>query len=332
MLAQEAPHILCCADEHYARPLAAMVQSLLEHTPGPLTLTVVDAGFRASTRERLTLSWDGLDVRWVQPSYDRLEDLPVSGHASVANYVRLLAADLLPASLERVLYLDVDLLVLTNLTELWHTPFDGALALAAQDVSLPWIDAALQPDFERRRPYVKVPEPIRNYRELGLDGRGKYLNSGVLLIDLAAWREEDLAEQFLRCVQENREHLRLWDQYVLNVVLAGRWSEIHPTWNGQIQVLDYPGWQESPYDEATHEQVIRTPKILHFAAHVKPWQYDWPYPHADRYFEYLDRTPYAGWRPRRWPFDLDRKRWIRSFLRRSRRRANRKRIQRAEQA
>ena len=145
------------------------------------------------------------------------------------------------------------------------------------------------------------------------------MNTGVLLIDLALWRREGLGAQLLRCLEENRAYVRMWDQYPLNVVLAGRWKELPPVWNAQIQVHDYPSWRESPYDEATYAAVAQAPRILHFAAAVKPWQRGWAYAYADLFFEYLDQTDWAGWRPRRPWLPLERLRTHRSLRKRWRR-------------
>lgn len=314
------PHVLCCADDVYGMPLGVMVRSLLAHRDGDLSLYVVDAGLSRRTRKRLLRSWPStVDVTWVRPDFERLGDAPISGHASRANYVRLLIEDLLPADMKRVLYLDVDLLVLDDVQKLWSLPMDGALCVAARDAIIPHIDVTCAPNYNLAKPYVKVPDPIRNYEALGLDGAAIYVNTGVLLIDLARWRREAMGAQLLRCLEENRAWVRMWDQYPLNVVLSGRLKELDPRWNAQIQVYDYPGWRESPYDEATYADIVERPQILHFASPKKPWHHDWPYAHADLFFEYQDQTDWAGWRPRKPRFDLDRHRWVRSLRKRTRR-------------
>jgi len=318
------PHVVCCADEAYARPLAAMVRSLLDRREGrPLTVYVVDAGLRAKTRARLERSWPELHVTWIAPRLARLAKAPVSGHASPANYVRLLMEDLLPPEVTRVLYLDVDLVALDDIEALWQLPLGDAAVLAAQDVAAPWIDGDLAPNADLARPHAGTMDPIRNYRALGLDGRAKYFNTGVMLIALDLWRREGLGARFLDCLVRHREHVRFWDQYPLNVVLAGRWGELHPRWNAQIQVHAYPTWRESPYDEATWTEVTRHPCILHYAAPVKPWDHAWARPGGEAFFRHLDRTDWAGWRPRRPLLGWTRFRWARSLRKRTRRLAAR---------
>jgi lipopolysaccharide biosynthesis glycosyltransferase len=140
---------------------------------------------------------------------------------------------------------------------------------------------------------------------LGLAGEAPYFNGGVLLADLAAWRRDRLAERMLACLREHHQHVRWWDQYALNVVLAGQWREIDPRWNQGAHVYAFPGWQESPFNRATFESLLHDPWIVHFTSHQKPWHYYNTHPFRAEFLATLERTAWRGWRPA----PPDRHRW-----------------------
>lgn len=171
------------------------------------------------------------------------------GRIPPAAMLRLSAFDDLSAVYERVIYLDGD--VFQNwgsLEDLLTADLRGCWAAAVRD-RLHWA-----PGFpfgqgryvERLRRATGVPEMV-------------YLNSGVMLIDSASFRRENVTQKALRFFAENRELCRFGDQSALNAALAGRWAELSPGWN----------WQMS---EATLTLTDgRCPRLIHFTGQPKPW-------------------------------------------------------------
>ena len=159
--------------------------------------------------------------------------------------------------------------------------------------------------------------PVPNFRELGFKPEAAYFNAGVLLIDLAAWRVADVSRRLLECLEEHRRHVVFWDQYALNVVLAGRWGQLDLRWNQGSHVFHYPTWEQSPFDRQTYEQVRRDPYIVHFTTRAKPWR-ACRHPLRGEFFKYLDRTAWAGWRPPRLKVFLELMKAEERRLRRSR--------------
>ncbi|MEA2627199.1 MAG: hypothetical protein QOD06_3244 [Candidatus Binatota bacterium] len=278
--------VACAADDRFAMPLAVMARSAAENLdPGRrLHLFVLDGGIREKSRRRLLASWAGqrLDVEWVALDRSRLAEMKVTGHVAVATYFRLLLPELLPASLSRVLYLDADVVVESDLGPLWDTDLRELALAAAQDLIVG---------------HVSAPNGLRNWRELGLGEGAKYFNAGVLLLDLDRWRSERLGERVLDYLRRHRDVVRWWDQDGLNAVLAGRWLELDPRWNLTIQSETLPS--VPPCDAATFREAIARPYVTHFLTHVKPWHTTCRHPRRDVFFRYLDETAWRGWRPRR---------------------------------
>src|ERR1041384_4150254 len=122
--ASSDPIIMACgADDAYAMPLAVTVRSLLDNLEreASVRLFVIDGGLSEESKKRLRESWpaDRLRVEWLKPDLSTLDGVKTSGHIPITSYFRLLVPDLLPADVERAIYLDSDLVVLGNLAKLW---------------------------------------------------------------------------------------------------------------------------------------------------------------------------------------------------------------------
>lgn len=295
------PVIVLAADENFALPLAVTVRSALDNLDPEckLQIYVLDGGIRPATRAKLEQSWPAgrYSVRWVPFDASVLAEVPLSGHVNHMTYARIVVQRLLPATVDRVIYLDADLIVLGDLAQLWTEPMAGAWCLAVQDCAAPSMDADATPTFKRCAPHLGARVPVANYRELGFDATDPYLNGGVLVLDLAAWRREAVDVQLIDCLEQHREHVRWWDQYALNVVLHGQWRPLDHRWNQGANTFSFPNWSESPYDESTFERLRSDPLVVHFTTKHKPWKVTCLHPWRRQFFEYLDRTAWAGWRP-----------------------------------
>jgi lipopolysaccharide biosynthesis glycosyltransferase len=139
---------------------------------------------------------------------------------------------------------------------------------------------------------------------LRLEPELPYFNSGVLLIDLQAWRRLQLTEELIECLHENRGVVVWWDQYALNVVLARRWKLLDPRWNQGSQIYRFPNWRFSNFTKEMFRAIKKAPYVVHFTSPEKPWHPDSRHPFRRGFFHYLDRTDWAGWRPaddKSWP-------------------------------
>lgn len=208
----------------------------------------------------------------------RLNIVPISdkqfkGFHSFANtslftYARFLFQDMFP-HLRKVIYLDVDVLVLGNLAELYCTPLGENLLAAAVGRGTSRADDCWG---------------ILNYKELGIPPETPYFNAGVLIMDLEAWRRENFAKRCMDYAEKYPELCIFWDQTVMNTLLAGRFTHLDQKWNQQFN-----GLKKSSDDLG----------ILHFWGSDKPWNFTNDLPHGAKnlFFEELDRTAWLGWRP-----------------------------------
>lgn len=287
--ARERIRVVCAADDAYAMPLAVMLRSAQDALAPDAALDahVIDGGLREASRERVLRSLDAERVRvhFAPAQTGALRGLRIEpGRISLATYHRLWLAEALPPDATRALYLDCDLVVAADLARLFALELGPHWLLAARDAGVPCFGAHPRPGALGAGPFA---------------AETPYFNAGVMLVDVAAWRRERVAERVLEHVTRHRRELLFWDQDGLNAVLVGRWGELDPRWNQLPQLHAWRSWPENPYGPARCEAAVADPWIVHFATGSKPWQFGDAHPKRARFFAALDRTAWAGWRPRR---------------------------------
>jgi lipopolysaccharide biosynthesis glycosyltransferase len=278
--------VASAADAGYAIPLAAMLRSALTglRPGGTVSVHVVDMGLSKADRERLAriCAGNGAELAWHDPGSHGLDQFPLTSRMTMATYARLMLSRLLPADVQKVVWLDCDVLVTGDLERLWRTELADRHLLAVQDPCVPFVSSRYG---------------IRRWRELGLAEQAKYFNAGVMLIDLDRWRQDEIGEQASDYLRERGEDVMFWDQEGLNAVLCGRWGELDVRWNY------CSGFTPRELPESARLE----PWIVHFAGTLKPWLLPAPEsgPRA-LFYRLLDETPWVGWRPRRTPASVAR--------------------------
>ena len=309
------PIVLCASDDNYVKPLAVTLHSAATSLKAGNHLHVIlmDGGISESNWMGLreTLHDLPISVHVLRPNSGEFSDLGTSHHITRTAYFRLLAARLLPDSIDKVIYLDSDVLVIEDLTELWNFDVGQNYCLAAVDIACPFVNAyRAQSRFRQFRksiPHLAAISPIPNWRQLELSGSASYFNSGVMVLNLDRWRAESIDKKLLACLRENARHVWCWDQYALNVVFAGQWGKLPARWNQGAHVFEFPDDLHSPIDSAEFIQMRNDPALIHFTTEFKPWDFGSSHPLREKFYERLDQTAWAGWRPERPKFSL--KRW-----------------------
>ena len=218
-----------------------------------------------------------LDIHEVDAS--RLSGVFVDKHLSKEAYLRFLAAEVLPETLDRVVYLDCDLVVLDDIFELYDTDLNGMAIGAVEDAR--WADGATESRLAR----------------LGARPGAPYVNSGVLVLDLHTWRRDNLARDLFAFVAEHGSLLLRHDQDALNVVLQDRIRLLDKRWNVQTLMFS-PAARKMllPEDEAA-KQARRHPGIVHYSTGSKPWAFRAPGRRKHIYFGFREATAWRAARP-----------------------------------
>lgn len=236
---------------HLATTLLSAIRATTS-TPIRIHIAAVEIG--ASDRTRIQEAAPGNTITWYEIPIEHLDALPPR-RASKFNFIELLGVDRLPEDLHRVITLDADVMVRTDLGALWDTDLDGHVLAAARCAWGLWIARG-----------------IENWETLGLEGNRKYLQSGVKVVDLSAWRRERIHERSFAHLDRWHDTMTLGDQEMLNAVIDDDWVELPLRWNATTN----PHIDEqlaacaiSPKDlhDAEHD-----PAIVHYAG-AKPWNW-----------------------------------------------------------
>jgi lipopolysaccharide biosynthesis glycosyltransferase len=265
-----------------------------------LDVYILDGGLSIASKDRLLRSWDApnVNVRWLEPPVAQISDLKTENHLNLVTYLRLYMPMLLPADLPKVIFLDADLLIQKDLSGLWATELGDAPIAAVNDYFTPFLntqEAIGRPSICDR--YPDKCHPVPNYRELGLKGTAGYFNAGVMVVNLAKWREMDVLHNAMDLVRRHHEHVRYCDQYALNVLFSEKWKALDPRWNQNSNLWAWRDGVDGAFDPQLFRTLRNDPWIVHFTWIRKPWHYGCKHPDTRKFFKMVDRTDWRRWRP-----------------------------------
>jgi lipopolysaccharide biosynthesis glycosyltransferase len=285
MSGDHAITIALAADARFCRQLATVIAGIDRSASAqPHTVYVLYDGYDGDLMCRAAQSIRGnLELRWVNAAAAKLNAAILPQWVPPSTLFRLRIADLLPDNVERLIYIDSDTVVRESLEGLWATDLGNRLLGAVRDPIVPWAAA----------PYGLA------WSEFGLSPEMPYFNAGVMLIPLDRWRSEDVCRRAVELVSRHR--LTHADQCALNIVAAGDFLPLPPRWNLQAGHLTGDGslaWITEPAEAIIEART--QPAIVHFnhSNWPRPWEPRSTHPFRAQWFEDLDRTAWAGWRPK----------------------------------
>ena len=260
-------HVACVVEGDYLPHVAAMLHSLLEHAPS-VRIHVLHG---PETDATSLTGWLGERVVLHAVPDERVAGLPSEGFTGKATWYRILLPELLP-DVDRVLFLDADLIVCDALDELFETDLDGAYVAAVTNVF--------------------PPELAQRPAQLGL-APDAYFNAGVLLMNLAEMRRDARTEALLEYGVQNAERLEWRDQDALNVVLGERRLALHPRWNVMNSFYLFRR-NARVLGRRRLRQAFRNPAIRHFEGPdaLKPWHGDCEQSLRELYLHHRSGTPW----------------------------------------
>jgi lipopolysaccharide biosynthesis glycosyltransferase len=267
--------IACSTNDRFAPDCAVMLASLVATNAAELVHVHLlhDESLSAASLDALRRVVVGSGARFDARAVavDPHRRWPGSERFPVNAWYRVRLPELLPG-VERVLYIDADALITARIDELWSADLDGAL-----------VGAITNPLYEKMIPRIQS--------ELGLPDGTSYFNSGVLLIDLDAWRTAGITDAICLFVAG---HAIVWpDQDALNGVLHGRRLRLHPRWNAMPGLWELPT-RYLPYTSDEIREAKASPAIVHFVGPYKPWHFRSRHPFRAEWFQYVERTPWRG--------------------------------------
>lgn len=266
-------NIACTANRTYLQHLTAMLSSVFFNTKAQVTVYVLNNDFTNEDKILLVNLFESYNN--VRFEFYTIDDQVLSGinvvaeHLTIQTLYRLLVAKLLPTNIDKVLYLDCDLIIESDIQELYSLDIEDYYVAATNELS------------------------YRLANLLELEDVRHYFNAGVMLINLKKWRDNDFWSVCRAFALANSEKIIYGDQDILNGVLRGKWKRFELKWNFTTNQVFRQHNYEYYFGEQEVHQSISHPSIIHYIGGMKPWYGFSTHPNRSRYFYYLDKVQYS---------------------------------------
>jgi lipopolysaccharide biosynthesis glycosyltransferase len=271
------------ADNHYVQHLAVAMASFLSNLQSGIVphIYVMTDGISVENQKHLDelKNLRPFSLSYLVMSKDEFANYPPGlAHISHAAYFRLRLPAALPA-VDKILYLDIDTVTDGDIYPLWETH------LSAEE----WIAASLE-----------LEVGATHQEAIGLSVNDPYINSGVMLMNLSALRNNQFEEKCIAFAVDYHPHIRHVDQDVINTVCRGHIKIIDPRYN-MVFSRYYHAHRLKHYksDYTTVDALknaLKNPVVIHYVGGQKPWFYGCRHHLASRYRHYLFLTPWKNYR------------------------------------
>lgn len=266
--------IVACTDHNFVMPTGIMMYSVCVNNIDSIITFHVIIGDGVSNHQieelrNTVISFTDKTIRFYRVEDEKYSQLPQrSDHPSItqATYYRLDLANILPPEIDKVLYLDGDIICRRPLHALFDTDISQNAIAGVHDV---WEHIYEQQNHLHLSPW-----------------RG-YFNAGVLLINLKWWRENNSTDAFYSFICQHGDWIKCQDQDVLNYVFNEHKLILPIKYNLATDFLynttEYKRYSDQ-LDEAIHD-----PVLIHYIV-IKPWQKSSRHPYRSTFLKYKSQT------------------------------------------
>lgn len=280
-------HIVYASDDGFAEILGVSLVSLFENSGDmkEIRVYILDSGISKHNREKIEevcIRYQRSLPVWLK-ARNITEELGMrvaTDRGSLSQFARLFVASDLPGDLERVLYLDCDIIFCQSVSLLWNLDMHGKTIAALNDA------------FSRQ------------YRaNINLEPEDVMFNSGVMLIDLNRWKRQKVEERLLKFIAMKRGRIQQGDQGALNAILSRDTYCFHPRFNSVTIFYDFTYHElyvyRKPagkyYTEAEIKEATEHPVIIHFTTSFlsrRPWVKDCHHRYCELWRSYKAESPW----------------------------------------
>jgi lipopolysaccharide biosynthesis glycosyltransferase len=272
------------ADDNYAKYLGISMLSLFQSNQEfkEITVYVLDCGIGLANKDKLETmaEQNNREIHFssMEAAVSGLDLQMGVRKIAVASYARLFLASIIPKDQNRILYLDCDTIVRDSLLDYWNTNLDNYMVAGVRDT----VDSFF-------------------LKKIGLDPKDYYVNAGILLINLAGWRENHLEEQFMDFIRKFNGNVPHHDQGTINGVCKNKKCVIAPRYNATSNIYSFSAktikriyFMDSFYSQRELEEAKKNPAVLHFTTGLvgRPWEKNCTHPMKEEYLRVAKESPW----------------------------------------
>ena len=278
-------NIAFSCDDNYIKFLAATISSLICNINSARQVEVIifESGVSILSKDKiLKLSTSNVKISFFYIDETIFKDYPITcEHITLAGYYRLKFPDLL-VGYDKLLYLDVDILINKDISLLWDMDINNYAAAAV-----------IEPDMSlNKKEYLQ---------SIGIDNESyMYFNSGVLLLNLKYLREGDFNNQVNKYMEIFKDKIKFQDQDILNAVIGDKIKYISPIYNFMPMYKNILSRRKRdsikylPYTIEEIKGLNRTACIYHYCGKRKAWMDTCTHYGFDLYIKFLNNTAWKG--------------------------------------
>ena len=274
-------HIGLCADEKFSEPLGVCMTSIFESNKNiDVTVHILTQGFMKKTVKLIEKTAENYHqyVRIYKIDDNIFDNYPLSATFPKSIYFRYLFPEILSAEIDKILYLDCDTVVVSDLLSLWNIDISDKAIAAIEDQNA---------------------DDITNRNRIEIFD-GKYFNSGVLLMNLTYWRAYNCFAQLAHFILENPKKCLYPDQDALNALFHEIFLCLSFKYNFQLTLIK--PFESYKLNKSKWDDIIDSFNnlvIVHYVSPAKPWYKDTVLPLTNiwRYYKQLSlwrNVPYKN--------------------------------------
>ncbi len=261
MTSTENNYINVClsCDNNYAKYAGVVIASILKNAKpeDELRIYVLDGGISQENKANInSIKYiKDCEINFIpidENIFEEYKQVKTHKYISIATYYRLKTPSLLN-NIDKIIYLDCDVIVFTSLSDLYNTDISEFLIAGISD--------------NKKRMVKDNPN---------------YVNAGILLMNLANMRKDNTEEKFYQYTKENINNIKKGDQEIINEVCKK-----------QIKVINDDTWNVQVSNFVNRSNYTNKPKIIHYLSKEKPWKFGSYSYFKNLWFNYLNLTPWA---------------------------------------
>lgn len=275
-------NIVLASDDNYVPLLTISIVSFLENNCNEfdeINVFILNDGISKQNIEKISnilykynCNIDFIKTKNIEHLNSKIVSLERDNIASFTTYSRLFIGSLIPDTIDKIIYLDCDILVVDSVKQLWDEDISDYYCAGVLDCC----NTTIQ-------------------KMLGISEEDNYINAGMLYVNLKKWREDNVEDKFIEFIMNNQNRYYQHDQGIINNTFKDNIKIISPKYNlqGYFQFMSYKvskkfsGIDNDYYSKEIIDEARKNPVFLHFFAtgFFRPWQNE-KHPYAKLYKKY----------------------------------------------
>lgn len=279
-------HIVYASDDKFCEILGVSLVSLYDNSRDldEIAIYILDSGISEENKNKLqsiATEYQREKIIFL-PAKDITQILKMNvntDRGSVSQYARLFVSTLLPKDLNRVIYLDCDIIIKQSIKKLWTVDLEGKTIGALMDA------------FSR---YYRM--------NIDLNPEDIMFNSGVMVIDLIKWKENNAEKRLLEFIAKKKGRIQQGDQGALNAILSKETYCLNPAFNSVTIFYDFSyeemmQYRRPPqfYSKEMVENAVENPVLIHFTTSFlskRPWIVGCQHKYVGEWIKYKNMSPW----------------------------------------